>query len=44
MVNDSVVDPDLDWIRNQWCTWIRIQIRIQEEKKDPLKKLINFIF
>ncbi len=38
-IQNSVVDPDPDWIRIQWGPWIRIPIRIrtriQEGKNDP---------
>jgi|LakMenEpi03Aug12_release.lakeMendotaPanAssembly.Ray.scaffolds.fasta_scaffold1628317_1 hypothetical protein len=36
-VEGSVVDPDPDWIRIQWGSWIRIRIRIQDGKNGPEK-------
>ncbi len=33
----SVSDPDPDWIWIQLGQWIRIWIRIQDDKNDPQK-------
>jgi hypothetical protein len=34
----SAVDPD--WIRIQWCPWIRIRIRINNPDPDPGGKIL----